>query len=498
MKKLIAIILALTLAVAIAIPSAVLAEEVKANAGGTILQCGMYRTRSGFFRIEMPSAPSSWNYSVKFDFKYSSVATPNDLVVYSSYDGTAYEGGRINLKGDKLNFDLVAEGKVEADNLALTADAWHSFELIYTEGPKVSLKVDGAAVTFGGNAQLTPSSTTLSKYIGFIGDLSNQGTNDQPGTAPCLAGAGYYDGFGFWDNFVLTEGSTEKYSIDFESEDANKAVTLYPVDRTIVNTSGYVTEEGDHATVVNNAKPEGQNGHVRINIATQPKGDDWSLGFDFRIPSYVPDAGLEAGLSGYWMYQAYNGTTAYEGPRFCIKGYQLYYLDGGTEVGAFENFTFVMGTWNHFEIKYMSGNKFSLIADGTPLTINGESEFTASTAPRKDVIGFIGDTSGSTHDGSGQYDNFVVTENGAIVWQNNFSYDALRTVGTAGLLSQYTNTEFINIGGDEENLAPATEEPSDDGDDTETPVKTGDNGIIFALVALVSAAGAITVAKKRK
>ncbi len=150
---------------------------------------------------------------------------------------------------------------------------------------------------------------------------------------------------------------------------------------------------------------------------------DYTISFDYYYPS--ADA-----LNDFWVFAAYSEEV--------IKGVDRE-LSGGPlspqikQTGARMTFTldgkgynlpysFQGDTWYHLTLKFENGT-FSFYINGVKQTFsNGETELEYPEDQVINYIGYLGDLTGKSkvHDGMAYYDNFVIRQNGEVIFQEDF------------------------------------------------------------------------------
>ena len=234
MKKFLSILLVAVLAISLVVPAS-------AEGAGYVLKTSDHGNENGFFRIDYGEVPASWDtYVVEFDFKWISntlISTCKDYVIFSAFDGKAYNGGMVQATGNKLQVTQVAEGTVFADDFDFKANTWYRFKLTWDKDAMLSISVDGTALKFGGADKLTPKATTLNQYFGYCGDLSGGNSADKTGAAACVYGEGNYDGVGYWDNIKVMSGDKVLYESDIEADAAEAEKVFNRMGTTTIGTS---------------------------------------------------------------------------------------------------------------------------------------------------------------------------------------------------------------------------------------------------------------------
>ena len=100
MKKFLSLLLVAILAISLVVPAS-------AEGAGYVLKTSDHGNENGFFRIDYGEVPASWDkYVVEFDFKWISntlISTCKDYVIFSAFDGKAYNGGMVQATGNGAN-----------------------------------------------------------------------------------------------------------------------------------------------------------------------------------------------------------------------------------------------------------------------------------------------------------------------------------------------------------------------------------------------------------
>jgi len=502
MKKFLSILLVIALAASLVV-------SASAEGAGYVLKTSDHGNENGFFRIDYGTAPSSWeSYTVEFDFKWISntlISTCKDYVIFSAFDGTAYNGGMIQCTGGKVQVTQVAGNKVYADDFQMEANTWYNFKLTWDADANLSITVDGTLLSFGGNTKLTPNATTLNQYFGYCGDLSGGFSGDKTGAGSCVYGEGNYDGVGYWDNIKAMDGDKVLYESDIEADAAEAEKVFNRMGATTIGTTYPIAvnqitfwslvevfpfrydpaADSEHKYCIVPTYYDLQGGCVRLATGAQPEGDNWSLFFDIYMQSYKPDIGADKwGGKGFTVMNSYDG-KAYTGAAITADAGIVSINKVPTE------FKFEPNTWYTFEIRY-EGATADVFVNGTAIA----EDVACTNAPSKKDIGFFGDLSGSEHNGCAWYDNFKIVENGKDVWTLDFESEAQRDQSDTTLW--VTVTSSTEIATDIVSLDPWTEpEVEDKEEDKEEVPPTGDNMIAFAILGTVALAGVAIASKKR-
>lgn len=350
---------------------------------------------------------SGKDYTVSYYLK-NTVASSYSISLWSSTSGTDRNGSAVGPTVKLQYTGGVQYLVVGSDKLPFIGDVseWNLLEFKVT-GNRFTIWINGEQLK---TQEGTPYEATLAdglgpvKTLGLFGDVSDEWSN---GTILIDDVKVEQDG-----NVLYLEDFNGRTKDDLRTagwnfvENQDGVITVDPEE------NASVTEPEEPDEVLNSLQVSGNGGAqgwARLDNLSVTS-DNYSFSFDYKNLD-TPDAADESNC--FFLLAQFNSGNLLDKLIKHNASSIIIGLPGEAAITVPNN----MKKWTHFEIK-VNGNVLEVLVDNVSQYIGTVPNSTVKPAQ----FGWIGDGSdGSYWDGSGLYDNMVLTDNGNIAYKEDFN-----------------------------------------------------------------------------